>query len=152
MFIGKMALHTGEQEGAEPALLLVRHSQEVLLQQPGKEALREVFGIMGTLPGAPDVGIDGIPTRLAEIGQCAPGFRRVIRHSPPHHAPARGEERGGSVLGRRDGITHAKGRGLPGMSMDTGGWVATAVARSLRVDGGAASGRGWQARRDLCTA
>ena len=59
VFVAEEAPRAGEQEGAQLSSCGVRLGQRVLFQQPRKEALREILGIVCGAARAPDVGIDG---------------------------------------------------------------------------------------------
>jgi len=49
-FIGQEAFEGHQQKCPEPAFLARRCLEVILLQQPRKEALREILGVMGARP------------------------------------------------------------------------------------------------------
>src|SRR5262249_24991380 len=65
--VGEKAGAVGPQERPEPALARVGGRDVAALQQPGEVALRQVQGLFGAMPLAPDEGVERIPVGGAEL-------------------------------------------------------------------------------------
>ena len=65
--VGQEVFERGQQEGAELAFAAVHARQEILGQQPQKELLGQVFGLVRLVSAAADVGIERIPIEAAEF-------------------------------------------------------------------------------------
>ena len=74
-FVGEEVCERRQQIGAEPSALAVSLRDVVLLQQPGEERLREILRVMRAVSFAANEGVEGIPVRAAQFGQCGIGLR-----------------------------------------------------------------------------
>ena len=84
-------LQRGQQEGAELALLAVHAGQEVLGQQPQKELLGQVFGLVRVVSAAANVGVERIPIDAAEFcHRLGRAGRNAAVGGRQHQRPSRG--------------------------------------------------------------
>ena len=91
-FVGKESFEGGEEKRPEPAALPSDAGEIVFLEQPAKELLGEILGIVGSMTLSADVGIKRIPVGLAEVGEGLPGLRAVRPRGGGDQGPAgRGE-------------------------------------------------------------
>ena len=67
--VGEKVLQRSQQKGTEPAILGSDGSQSVLLNQTGKEILRQIFSLVWTAPLSSDESIERIPIGLAKRSQ-----------------------------------------------------------------------------------
>ena len=87
--VGQVAGADGAEERAEAAPGRVGPGDQVALEDVGEEVLGQVPRLLGRVAAVPDVGVDGIPVRLAEARQRLPGLRRVAAGGRDHAAPLR---------------------------------------------------------------
>src|SRR5438093_12758032 len=89
MFTGR------QQEGAELALFPIHRGEEVLLQQPGEELLRQVLGLVGRMALAADESVKWIPIGAAQAGKGLFRLRRAPILGGDDEAPMGGREPAG---------------------------------------------------------
>ena len=130
--VGQLAGADGAEERAEAAPRRVGHGDQVALEDVGEEVLGQVLRLLRRVSAVPDVGVDGIPVRLAEARQRLPGLRCVAAggrdHATPmrrgkpardvtvglksrHSLPRRGAELVGLMLRRTHSIIASRGGG-----------------------------------------
>ena len=66
-----------EKEGAELPFARIDLRQIVLTQQPRKEFLSQVLGVLGAVSSPADVSVEGIPVGAAECFERGSGLRRL---------------------------------------------------------------------------
>ena len=66
VFVHHEMLQRGKQERSEPAALWLRALQHLTVEQAEEEPLHEVLGLLDVVPRSSDVGVEGIPIRLAQ--------------------------------------------------------------------------------------
>ncbi len=86
--VGQEVAAVGEQECAKPAPRRVGRGHRAVFEQVGKILLRQVEGLLETVPFAADVRVDRKPVRRAELGQGLTGTRLDHVAGRDHAAPS----------------------------------------------------------------
>ena len=60
----------GTEERAEAAACPIRFRDPIPFKEPGKKFLGQVLGVMGRASAPPGIGIERIPIRFTQSGQC----------------------------------------------------------------------------------
>lgn len=87
-----MVLECRQQEGAETAPVALGAGEEIALQHAGKETLREVLSILGTVPQPPNVNVKRIPVSAAKHFERRLRARRSALPRRQHETPVRRAE------------------------------------------------------------
>jgi len=93
MLVAQIILRAGQQEGAQAAFLGIRGNQQIAFQQPRKEPLRKVLGIVRAFARTTKKRIERKPIGFAKRSHRM--LRRdIIRaHGSPHDTPSCGLKR-----------------------------------------------------------
>ena len=104
-FVGQEMFERDQEKGAELSALGGQTFEIILLEKPGEERLRKIFGIFPAVAAATNVGVKRIPVSLAKIAEGEIRLRRRF----PAGGQARGSSKGGGVSHRAIALPGAKG-------------------------------------------
>jgi hypothetical protein len=91
-FIDEEMIDGGEQKGSEPASSGISQRETTALEQSREKLLRQVFGVLGVMAFAANIGVEWIPVGAAKLVQRMRRAGRIQRCGRKHDAPVRGGE------------------------------------------------------------